>query len=72
MKRYGNIYSKIYNYENLKKAHHKARKNKGHYSDVKMVNKDEEKFLIEQCEQYKNEMPFVATIKQVDKYYKFS
>lgn len=47
MKRYGNIYNKIYDYENLKNAHHKARKNKGHYSDVKMVNKNEEKFLKE-------------------------
>lgn len=28
--------------------------------------------LIEQCEQYKDEMPFLVTIKQVDKYYTFS
>lgn len=47
MKRYGNIYEKIYKYNNLRKAHRQARKNKGHYSDVKMVNKDEKKFLKE-------------------------
>lgn len=28
--------------------------------------------LIEQCEQYKDEMPFFATIKRVNKHYTFS
>ena len=28
--------------------------------------------LIEQIEKYKDEMPFLATIKQIDKYYTFS
>ena len=28
--------------------------------------------LIEQCKKYKDEMPFIAMIKQVDKYYTFS
>lgn len=28
--------------------------------------------LIEQCKKYKNEIPFLATIKQIDKYYTFT
>ncbi len=28
--------------------------------------------LIDQCEEYKEEMPFLTTIKKVDKYYTFS
>lgn len=28
--------------------------------------------LIEQCEKYKNEMPFLATIKKINKFYTFS
>lgn len=41
MKRYGNLYKEIYNYENLKQAHYHARKGKGWYSEVQMVNEDE-------------------------------
>ena len=47
MKRYGNIYKNIYDMDNLRLAHHKARKGKYHYSEVKMVNNDEIKFLSE-------------------------
>jgi hypothetical protein len=36
MKRYGNLYEKIYSYENLKLAHKKARKDKSFYGEVKM------------------------------------
>ena len=39
MKRYGNIYDKIYDYENLKMAHKQARRNKTFYQEVKMVDK---------------------------------
>ncbi len=28
--------------------------------------------LINQCEEYQDEMPFITTIKQVDKYYTFT
>jgi RNA-directed DNA polymerase len=45
MKRYGNIYDKIYDYENLKMAHKQARRNKTFYQEVKMVDKNEEKYL---------------------------
>ncbi|MCL2579725.1 MAG: RNA-directed DNA polymerase [Oscillospiraceae bacterium] len=38
MKRYGNIYDKICDFENIKEAHRNARKNKGHYGEVKMVD----------------------------------
>ena len=45
MKRYGNLYPKIYNMDNLKLAHRNARKGKGWYKEVKMVNSDEEHYL---------------------------
>ncbi|GBR74158.1 reverse transcriptase [Candidatus Termititenax aidoneus] len=45
MKRYGNIYAKICDLENLREAHHNARKDKSFYSDVKMVNTNEDFYL---------------------------
>ena len=45
MKRYGNLYAKIYDIENLKEAHKNARKDKLFYKEVKMVDGDEEKYL---------------------------
>lgn len=45
MKRYGNIYPKIYDIENLRLAHRNARKGKTWYREVKMVDADEDKFL---------------------------
>jgi len=45
MKRHGNLYSKIYEMDNLKLAHRNARKGKGWYKEVKMVNSDEEHYL---------------------------
>ncbi len=45
MKRYWNIYEKIYDLENLKEAHKQARKDKQLYREVKMVNASEEYFL---------------------------
>ena len=47
MKRIGNIYEHIYDMDNLRLAHKKASKDKGHYRDVTMVNKDVDKYLIE-------------------------
>lgn len=47
MKRIGNLYEKIYDIENLRLAHHNARKGKGWYKEVKMVNADEDKYLYE-------------------------
>lgn len=45
MKRYGNIYEKIYDMENLKEAHRKAKKDKALYKEVQMVNRDPDYFL---------------------------
>ena len=47
LKRYGNIYSKIYEMENLKLAHKCARKDKLYYREVKMVDANPEKYLTE-------------------------
>ena len=38
MKRYGHLYEKIYNIDNIKLAHYNARKGKKHYSQVKAVD----------------------------------
>lgn len=40
MKRYGNIFEKIIDIDNIKLAHRKARRDKSHYVEVKMVDKD--------------------------------
>lgn len=45
MKRYGYLYEKIYDMENLKLAHKNARKGKGWYKEVKMVDADPDKYL---------------------------
>ena len=45
MKRFGNIYEKIYDLENIRKAHRNARKGKIHYREVKMVDADSEKYF---------------------------
>lgn len=47
IKRYGNIYPKIYDYNNLKLAHRNARKNKTFYDEVKTVDKNIDYFLIQ-------------------------
>jgi hypothetical protein len=38
MKRFGNLYEKIYNIENIRLAHQNARKGKKHYDEVKDGN----------------------------------
>lgn len=38
MKRYGNLYEKIYSMDNLRKAHQNARKGKGWYQEVREVD----------------------------------
>lgn len=45
MKRYGNIYSKVYDLENLKLAHQNAREEKAYYREVKMVDENPEYYL---------------------------
>jgi RNA-directed DNA polymerase len=45
VKRYGNLYKKIYDLDNLSLAHKNAKKGKGWYKEVKMVDADEEYYL---------------------------
>src|SRR5699024_4012653 len=47
LKRYGNLYEKVYAIDNLRLAHKNARKGKLHYKEVKMVDADEDKYLYE-------------------------
>jgi len=45
MKRYGNLYAKIWDMENIREAHRNAQRGKKHYREVQMVNADEGKYL---------------------------
>ena len=45
MKRYGNIYEKIYNIENLRLAHKNAKKGKGWYKEVLMIDENPDYYL---------------------------
>ncbi|MGL6175112.1 MAG: reverse transcriptase domain-containing protein [Cellulosilyticaceae bacterium] len=47
MKRIGNLYEKIYDLDNLKLAHINARKGKGWYKEVQMIDEEPEKYLLE-------------------------
>ncbi len=47
MKRHGSLWEKITSFENIELAHIQARKNKGHYRDVKKVNACQEIMLNE-------------------------
>jgi len=47
MKRYGNLYKRVYSYENLQLAHKKAKRDKSFYREVKMVNANEEYYLLQ-------------------------
>ncbi len=54
MKRYGNLYEKIFNMENLVLAHRNARKGKTHYTDVIKVDVNPELYLTEIHKMLKN------------------
>ena len=45
MKRYGYLFEKVYDIENIKLAHHNARKGKTYYSEVRMVDKNPAKYF---------------------------
>ncbi|NCU30395.1 reverse transcriptase [Candidatus Saccharibacteria bacterium] len=45
MRRYGNLFQQIRSIENLEAAHKSARKGKTHYKEVKMVDKDPQRYL---------------------------
>lgn len=54
MKRYGNLYNKIYDIENIKLAHKNARRGKAHYKDVQMVDADIDMYCLRVSELLKN------------------
>jgi len=45
VKRYGNLFEQVYSAENLWQAHVRARKGKGHYTEVLKINRNPEKYL---------------------------
>lgn len=45
MKRYGNLYDKILDIDNLRLAHKNARKNKTKYKEIVEVDKDPEYYI---------------------------
>lgn len=55
MKRIGYLYEKVYDMENLKLAHKNARKGKGWYTEVCMVDRNPEKYLTALQEQLINQ-----------------
>ena len=70
MKRYGGIYSKIYNIDNLRIAHKNARRNKLFYKEVKMVDLDEDVYLQQihqMLVQHEYEVSPYITSKIIDK-----
>jgi len=54
MKRYGNIYPKIYNMDNLKLVHENAREDKSYYNEVKIVDSNEDYYLRQIQDMLKN------------------
>lgn len=66
MKRYGNLYSQIYDMENIRLAHHNARKNKKHYDEVVMVDANPE-FYFEQIHRMLKDKTFRNSKYQVFK-----
>lgn len=45
MKRHNNLWDKIVSIENLTQAHHQAKKGKGHYTDVKIIEKNVDHYI---------------------------
>ena len=54
MKRYNNLYEKIYNMDNIRLAHKNARKGKKHYSEVNMVDNNSEYYFKQVYDMLKN------------------
>ena len=54
MKRYGNLYSRIYDRENIMFAHQNARRGKRFYREVQMVDENPEKYINEIHKMLKN------------------
>ena len=54
MRRYNNLYEKIYNIDNIRLAHKNARKGKKHYSEVNMVDNNPEYYFQQVYDMLKN------------------
>jgi len=54
MKRFGNLFHKIHDLDNIKLAHKNARKGKTHYTEVKMVDEELDKYALEIQDMLKN------------------
>lgn len=54
MKRFGNLYEQVCDIENIKLAHKNAREGKRHYSEVKMIDADPDKYLKQIKDMLKN------------------
>lgn len=46
MKRFGNLYPKVYDMENIRLAHQNARKGKAHYKEVQQIDAEPEKYFL--------------------------
>lgn len=67
MKRYGHLYEKICDIENLKTAHKNARKGKNHYREVEMVDTDPDRFILQIHDMLKNKTYRTAEYRVFDK-----
>jgi hypothetical protein len=47
MKRYGDLYTQVWDMTNIREAHKNAQRGKRHYREVQMVNNDPEKYLLQ-------------------------
>ena len=54
MKRFNHLYEKVYDIENLRKAHKNASRGKGWYYEVKEINKDPDRYLYQLQDMLKN------------------
>lgn len=54
MKKYGNIYPKIYDMDNLRLAHRMAKKDKSYYNEVQMVDRNKDYYLKQIQDMLKN------------------
>lgn len=63
MKRLGNIYSKIYDIDNLRLAHKMARQDKSHYQAVQKIDKNPDYYLFQIQEMLKNKTYKVSPYK---------
>ena len=64
MKRYGNLYKKIYDIDNLRLAHKNAKRDKKFYREVKMVDSNEDYYLTQIQQMLINKTYVVSEYKE--------